>query len=224
MNKSLPRTEVPWATHSWPILRGCSAASEGCRNCYAKEWHNRFAEYMKLPPWGEPHFLPENLDMPAHTKKPARVFVAPMGDLGHPRVEQRWRDEIVRFMHANQKHQYIVLTKRPGSWMVPFAPYAWLGVTAENQARAEERIPLLLQIPAVVRFVSVEPMLTPICINPWKDQLSWIICGLETGRKARYFDCAWSLNLERDCEQYGIPFYDKRGTSYTRQYPKGDTP
>jgi protein gp37 len=145
VNHSLPKTDVPWADRQWPILRGCSEKSEGCKNCYSKTWHNRFAAHMNLPPWGKPHYLAGNIHMPAHTRKPCRVFVAPMSDLFHEQVETIWQDWIGLEMAQNRRHTFFVLTKRPegmrrwvgrmiddGIWPMP---NVWLGVTAENQAR-----------------------------------------------------------------------------------------
>jgi protein gp37 len=136
---------------------------------------------MGLPEWGHAYYLPQNLDMPARTRKAARVFVAPMSDLGHPDICPNTRRDIAMMMRSNAKHTYIVLTKRPGEWMRQFAPYAWIGVTAENQARYDERWGILKDIPAAVRFVSIEPMLGPVSIGGGKEVPSWVIAGPETG-------------------------------------------
>lgn len=154
-------------------------------------------------------------------------------------------------------HTFMVLTKRPQrfheflSWLGDFWPgdspvninleveghfgkHIWLGVTAENQQRADERIPILLQIPAAVRFVSIEPMLGPInfrwfpawsenapttAMNPYNGgrtneydglrRLDWIICGGETGPGARPLHPDWVRNLRDQCQAAGIPFFFK---------------
>lgn len=112
--------------------------------------------------------------------------------------------------------------KEIGSWPLK---NVWLGVTAENQQRADERIPILLQIPAAKRFVSVEPMLELIniirsCdvvlgdgnipavdgINRW---LHWIICGGETGPGARPVHPDWVRSLRDQCIAANVPFFFK---------------
>jgi len=114
------------------------------------------------------------------------------------------------------------------------SPHIWLGVTAENQRCADERIPWLLQTPAAVRFVSVEPCLEPVDVAALKDgsadvnaltgerqmapfayadggpRLSWIICGAETGPGARPMDLQWARDLRDQCRAAGIPFFWKR--------------
>jgi len=113
----------------------------------------------------------------------------------------------------------------------------WLGVTAENQARADERIPILLQIPAAVRFVSVEPMLGPVDLtrivydrqtvidairglHGWPlphaegPKLNWVICGGETGPGARPMRLNWVRSLRDQCQTAGISFFFKAWGEY----------
>ncbi len=93
-------------------------------------------------------------------------------------------------------------------------PNVWLGVSAEDQKRADERIPLLLDTPAAVRFVSVEPQLEQIDLTSpkyrgtnvnqtdWLDDLNWVICGAESGPGARPFDEDWARSLRDQCDQH----------------------
>jgi protein gp37 len=114
-------------------------------------------------------------------------------------------------------------------------PNVWLGVTAENQAMADERIPILLQIPAAVRFVSVEPMLGPVdlahlqpddppveidalagthgVLRPHggeNHRLDWVICGGESGPRARPMHPDWARSLRDQCIGAGVPFFFKQ--------------
>ncbi len=96
----------------------------------------------------------------------------------------------------------------------------WLGVTAENQETADKRIPILLQIPAAVRFVSVEPMLEGIKTNPWSiglpsaeewhPQLNWVIIGCESGPKRRPCKLEWVRDLVNQCKAAGVPVFVKQ--------------
>lgn len=91
------------------------------------------------------------------------------------------------------------------------------GVTTENQQRADERIPILLQIPAAVRFVSVEPMLSPVDLffpidkycTPAYKKIDWVICAPETGPKRRPYNIEWIVNLKNQCVKAGTPFFLK---------------
>jgi len=182
-------------------------------------------------------------DEPMSWRKPRMVFVCSMGDLFHDGVRLNdMKDVFEAIAAADRKHTFMILTKRPArlaEFMDKWVPYAaqftnphagvlpnvWLGVTAENQDRANERIPILLQIPAAVRFVSVEPMLGPVDLSevpglyqgdghdmPWlkKDTLHWVICGGETGPKARRMEYEWADGLQDQCEAEGIPFFFKK--------------
>ncbi len=95
---------------------------------------------------------------------------------------------------------WMLLTKRPEKarqWCIDHLepPNLWLGVSAENQERADERIPILLDTPAAVRFVSAEPLLGPICFNEnwlrWSNRLDLVILGGESGPKARPCNIDW---------------------------------
>lgn len=105
----------------------------------------------------------------------------------------------------------------------------WLGVSVEHQAAANERIPLLLDTPAAVRFLSCEPLLGPVDLTPFlydevegtampdysslrasNRGLSWVIGGGESGAKARPCDIAWLRSLLADCRSAGVPFFMKQ--------------
>ncbi|GAG04925.1 unnamed protein product, partial [marine sediment metagenome] len=106
-----------------------------------------------------------------------------MGDLFHPDAKDKWIQAVFDSIYRYRHHKYLILTKRPdrmlelldtilrgayslSNWSKNALPdHLWVGVTAENQQRADERIPILLQIPAAVRFVSVEPMLGPVGLD-----------------------------------------------------------
>lgn len=195
---------------------------------------------------------PDRLDEPQKITKPSRIFVCSMSDLFHKDVSFETIIKIYAQIHMNPRHIFIVLTKRierakefyhwftvenaMSAWIggtgftVPSIdarewPLSnlWLGVSCENQACADERIPILLTIPAAVRFVSCEPLLGPIKINEFfnPDDLSdhiadddvaldWVIAGGETGPGARKMDERWAINLRDQCVNADIPFFFKQ--------------
>lgn len=176
-------TKIEWATDTWNPITGCTPISEGCQNCYAKRMSKRLAGRCGYPE-DDPFAVtlhPDKLGQPLRWKKPRRVFVCSMGDLFHPDVDFSSIRRIWATMTTYpRQHTYLILTKRPErmkqffEWMEKQEfqvettwENIWLGVTAENQQRADERIPILLQIPAAKRFVSIEPMLGPVDINRW---------------------------------------------------------
>ncbi|HBV97426.1 MAG: hypothetical protein JL50_08355 [Peptococcaceae bacterium BICA1-7] len=114
----------------------------------------------------------------------------------------------------------------------------WLGVTAEDQRAADERIPILLQIPAAIRFVSVEPMLGSIrldkqftkltkegkpaypCDENYLFDLDWVICGGESGPSARPMHPDWLRNLKNQCMVAGVPFFFKQWGEWKSFYDR----
>lgn len=115
----------------------------------------------------------DRLDQPLRWRKPRRIFVNSMSDLFHEDVPFEFILNVYQIMHAATSHQFQVLTKRPRRALEFYAKYGigdtntipenvWLGVSVEDQQTADERIPLLLQTPAAVRWISAEPLLGKI--------------------------------------------------------------
>jgi protein gp37 len=232
------------------ISAGCANCyAERMANCHA---HNpklaeRYGPVITEGHWnGKTAFVPSELEKPFKWKKPKRIFVGSMGDLFHDRVDTARLDEILATIGSLPRHRFMFLTKRADAMMIYFnnltssergvrflptfrqwpIPNLWLGVTIENQKAADERIPILLQIPAAKRFVSVEPMLGPIQLEHSTDGMpfigyseggiDWVICGAETGPGARPMQAAWAESLRDQCQASGVPFFFKK-------FANGDT-
>src|SRR5579885_57670 len=232
----------------------CEMVSPGCAHCYASALQRRFG----LPSYGGPVgregrrqdlelFLDKQvLKQPLHWKKPRRVFVCSMTDLFGAWVSDDDIDDVFRAMWKSPQHHFQVLTKRAdrlhahcskrwgrfgGAEFQP-APNVWLGVSVEDQARADERIPLLLQTPAAVRFLSCEPLIAPVelDISRWggcyhdgyrgRDHeadhgecacyLDWCIIGGESGPDARPCDLTWVRSLVEQCKAAGVACFVKQ--------------
>jgi protein gp37 len=175
------------------------------------------------------------LEKPVKWKKPRMIFVCSMGDLFHEKVNIINGCRVLSYAEMAQQHTYLFLTKRPAIMRDAFEFFLsgrkmpknwWIGVTAENQKMADERIPILLQIPASVRFVSVEPMLSSINLSPWLgisrfddeaawsrdtgSDIDWVICGGETGPGARIISRDWVISLRNQCVSAKVPFFFKK--------------
>jgi protein gp37 len=180
---------IEWTDATWNCIRGCSLVSGGCKYCYAMKQAHRFSgpggAYEGLtelgpegPRWtGKVRTVPQLLELPLHWKKPRRVFVNSMSDLFHEDVPHEFIRDVFSVMIRCEWHTFQVLTKRPKRmqeivqrWYPKnraYPPNVWLGVSVEDQKTADERIPLLLQTPAAVRFVSAEPLIGPIDLTKW---------------------------------------------------------
>lgn len=255
-------TGIEWCDETWNPVTGCSPVSAGCDHCYARRMAYRLAGrygYPKESPF-RPTFHDDRLAVPGRWKKARRVFVCSMGDLFHEGVDFKWINSVMGASLAayrkNPRHVWLFLTKRPEGilrwrdWVLNasslkvqhivsnaawFFRKAWVGVTVENQEMAEERIPVLLSIPAAKRFVSVEPMLGPVDLTRVRfphggvenvlngnvsdvakragvlrlNTIDWVICGGETGPGARPMDPYWVTGLGRQCVHSEVPFFFK---------------
>jgi len=197
-------TEISWTDHTFNLWWGCTKVSEGCEGCYAEAWAKRwgfgwgpFAERRFFGPkhWAEP--LKWN-SRAARDGVRRRVFCASMADVFEDRpeyLEERQRLWDVICMTRNL--DWLLLTKRPeniarlldlvrgplgltGLEQMERGPLpnGWLGTTVESQRWADNRIPHLLKIPAVVRFLSCEPLLGPVDLGPYLDPTG-ACCGGE---------------------------------------------
>lgn len=231
-------SKIEWCDASWSPVTGCTPVSPGCQNCYAKRMATRLKGRCGYPA-DEPFRVtlhPERLKEPLRWKKPRRIFVCSMSDLFHDEVPDEFIDDILWRIFGCEHHQFLLLTKRPGRMRDRLTERPrwcsesrwplhnlWLGVTAEDQQRADERIPLLLQTPAAVRFVSAEPLLGPVDLtkfgylragryfehdgSEWPNQISWVIAGGETGPGARPAHPDWFRQVRDQCASAGVPFF-----------------
>ncbi|ETX26592.1 DUF5131 family protein [Roseivivax isoporae] len=201
---------------------------------------------------------------PLRRRKPTTYFVNSMSDLFHEAVPDEVIDRVFAVMALSPQHKFQVLTKRaermreyltsglgpifrifdateklggsPEELEIPL-PNVWLGVSAEDQRRADERVPHLLATPAAVRFVSAEPLLGPVDLHQWlhpsgaagqcvsidgdwchepgtcsccRRGLDWVIAGGESGPGARPMHPDWARSLRDQCTAAGVPFFFKQ--------------
>lgn len=249
-------TKIQWTNSTWNPVHGCThAGSPSCDHCYARRMSKRLAGRYGYPPAPDNFKVtlrPDRLEQPLKWRKPRKIFVCSMSDLFHDDVPSAFIASIwtvMQIAHAQRGHIFQVLTKRPArmlefvsdftAWEAPDGETGrdiclgiWLGVTVENQAAANERIPLLLQTPAAVRFVSAEPLLEQIDLDkldqPTGDRimglygwhkaitlervygLDWVITGGETGPGARPSHPDWCRSLRDQCQAAGVDFFFKQ--------------
>jgi protein gp37 len=111
---------------------------------------------------------------------------------------------------------WLLLTKRPEN-MLQFVPWTetwptnvWAMTSVEDQEQAELRIPELLKVPAVVRGLSVEPLLGPVDLSPWLSEIQWVIVGGESGPQARLMKPIWAGQVRDQCKDAKVAFFFKQ--------------
>jgi protein gp37 len=146
----------------------------------------------------------------------AKVERGTSPDLDHARQSIAW--ECAR-QYVDVKRLGDLRFAQERAWPLP---NCWVGVTAEDQKRADERVPVLLELPAAVRFVSYEPACGPVDWTPWINgrsaaiaclmhpRLDWVIAGGESGPGARPAHPDWFRSARDQCKESGTPFYFKQ--------------
>jgi len=177
------------------------------------------------------------LTQPLRWQKPRMIFVGSMTDIFGHWVTDDMLDRLFAVMALCPQHTFQVLTKRPERMREYLKPYdsrradglgrnvislgydgpleclrwplpnVWLGVSVEDQMAADQRIPILLDTPAALRFLSCEPLLGPVNVEPG---INWVIAGGESGPKARPMHPEWVRALRDQCQAAGVPFFFKQ--------------
>jgi len=208
-------SSIEWTEATWNPVTGCTKISPGCRHCYAE----RMAKRLKA--MGQPRYRngfrltlqPDALEVPLRWKRPRMIFVNSMSDLFHKSVPLEFIRQCFDVMASAAQHTFQVLTKRPEraaelAKHLPWPDNVWMGTSVEN-ADYVSRIHSLVQIPASVRFLSLEPLLGPVPRLPLQG-IGWVIVGGESGPKARRMDSTWVFQIRDRCVRYNVPFFFKQ--------------
>lgn len=216
--------KIEWCDLTINPIVGCTHCSPACDNCHWSDKVNYDSYWTaKIP------------------KQPKRIFIG--SDIFDENISYFTRDHIFLELAKYPQHTFIILTKRPET-MWDYFPHnpekywqiwgkygeeqkhlswplsnVWLGVTVCTQQEADEKIPILLKIPASKRFISVEHMLESISLTTFPD---WVICGAETGSIARRMNLDWARNLRDQCTVANVPFFFKKAGNdlIIRQFPE----
>lgn len=208
-------SKIEWTESTWNPVTGCTKISSGCKNCYAERMANR------LRMMGQPNYvngfqvaLHEHvLKYPLLWKKAQNIFVNSMSDLFHEQVPDSFIFRIFDIMKQAYWHQFQILTKRSAR-LAELAPRldwprnVWIGVSVENEA-VESRIDDLRRVPAVIIFLSLEPLLGP-CASLDLSNIDWVIVGGESGPGAREMKKEWVMQIRKQCIKQNVPFFFKQ--------------
>jgi protein gp37 len=163
-----------------------------------------------------------------------RVFCASLADVfdDHPSIERQWRMELHELIYATPNLIWMLLTKRPENiarylpYSLVTSPRVWLGVTAENQERYNERATILATLPREeenVRFLSCEPLLGPIQFGSivGRGWINWVIVGGESGGDfARPMSLLWVGSILAQCRRANVPFFFKQMVNKAPRAPE----
>lgn len=236
---------IEWTTHTFNPWVGCTKISVGpqgaCEHCYAEGWAKRTGN-ADLWAGSRRRTTPANWRQPLKWNAAAeragirpRVFCASLADVFDNDVPDEWRIALWELIAATPHLDWLLLTKRIGNAarMLPVMdstrpgyrpwnqrwpwPNVWLGATIATQEEADRDIPKLIALPAVVRFLSCEPLLGPIDLSRlirWGNgnltMVKWVIVGGESGPRARPFVLGWGKEIVRQCREAGAACFVKQ--------------
>lgn len=244
-------TGIKWTDHTFNPWEGCQKVGPGCDHCYAETRNARYGGGI-APNWGPG--APRRRTGASNWRKPLKwnkqaeaegkrhkVFCASLADVFDNAVDPQWRADLFELIRQTPWLDWQLLTKRignvldmlPDDWGDGY-PNVWLGITVVNQDEADRDIPKLLQIPARIRFLSMEPLLGSVdltrlwssggavCWNAMRGRkslgqlsmyapkLDWVVVGGESGRGARPMHPDWARSLRDQCAAAGVPFFFKQ--------------
>jgi protein gp37 len=226
-------SNIEWTDHTFNPWTGCTNISPGCDNCYAEAWSKR-SGHVK---WGN---SPRKRTTESYWKAPKiwqgkakefsarhgrnqRVFCASLADVFDNKANCEWRVDLFQLIRDTPDLDWQLLTKRPqniqkmlpADWGAEGYANVWLGFTAEDQPRFDQRKRFLAEIPAKIWFVSYEPAIGPLRINPDDPKPNWLISGGESGHKARPMKPEWVRGILSDCRSHNIAAFHKQWGAYS---------
>ena len=216
------KSAIEWTESTWNPVTGCTKISSGCKHCYAE----RMA--VRLKAMGQPNYVngfeltihEYALELPLRWKKPQTIFVNSMSDLFHEDVPTDFILQVFDVMHRARWHKYQILTKRSDRLLeldsyLTWEPHIWMGVSVENKDYIF-RMDHLRQTQALIKFLSLEPLLGPLQRLNLKG-IDWAIVGGESGQQARPMDAAWVVDIRNQCQRAKVPFFFKQWGGLNRK-------
>jgi protein gp37 len=205
---NMGKTNIEWTGYTWNPWSGCHKVSPGCKNCYMFSDKIRYGQDPNVVVRSKTTF-----NAPLKWKDPAYVFTCSWSDWFIEEADP-WREEAYDIIRRTPHLTYQILTKRVDRvkdhwWYDPHLSNAWLGVSVEDRKYGLPRIDALRELPAALRFLSIEPLLEDLGeIN--LTGIGWVILGGESGAGARPFHFGWASNIIDQCEGAGIPVFVKQ--------------
>lgn len=207
-------SSIEWTDSTWNPWRGCKKVSAGCKNCYMFWEQRRYGRDPRRIVRSKTTF-----NAPLKWHEPKMIFTCSWSDFFITDADI-WRPEAWDIIRQTPHHTYQILTKRPenivdrlpSDWGSGW-PNVWLGVTVENRVTLE-RIDILLDVNAQLRFLSMEPLLESVDLGlrNWPPEMlvDWIIVGGESGPGARPINPDWVRLIRDDAAIAGVPFFFKQ--------------
>jgi protein gp37 len=213
----MAQSSIEWTEMTWNPTTGCDKISAGCKFCYAEVMAKRL-KAMGVEKYANGFELAiheDELQTPYTWKKSRMVFVNSMSDLFHKDVPIDFIQKVFRVMKENPQHVFQILTKRADvllyydkEGLLDWTHNIWMGVSVESD-KVMNRIDLLRQTNARVKFLSCEPLIGPLPDLNLKG-IDWVIVGGESGRTPRPMKKEWVMEIKEQCNKKDVAFFFKQ--------------
>lgn len=209
------KSTIEWTELTWNPVTGCNKVSAGCKFCYAERMAKRL-KAMGVEQYRNGFKLtlaPQVINLPYSWRSPKLVFVNSMSDLFHKDVPLDYIQRVFEVMNDTPQHTYQILTKRSErlrdlSRYLKWTKNIWMGVSVE-QENVSYRIKDLIETDALIKFLSVEPLIGPV-ENLYLKWIDWVIVGGESGPGARPLQKEWVTYIQKACSKAKVPFFFKQ--------------
>lgn len=232
----MDNSKIEWTESTFNPWIGCTKVSPACRHCYAE---TLMAQRWGRVKWGAKGTRQRTTEstwkkpitwnrQAAQERKRRRVFCASVADVfetfegrdpkGNQANLDDWRKDLFALIDNCPHLDWLILTKRPENARAFFRlhgarPNIWLGVSAENQEHWDQRVGILMDTPATIRFVSAEPLLSAINMRGLRPD--WVIVGGESGGGFREMDPDWARSMRDQCKRAGTAFFFKQWSGFS---------
>ena len=211
----MAQSSIEWTEMTWNPTTGCSKISSGCKFCYAEIMSKRL-QAMGIEKYKdnfEVRTHENSLSTPYTWKQSKVVFVNSMSDLFHTEVSFEFIQKVFEVMNENPQHVFQVLTKRAERLFelhtkLKWTHNIWMGVSVESH-KVVKRIDLLAKTNARVKFLSCEPLISPLSNLNLKN-IDWVIVGGESGHNPRPMEPEWAIDIQEQCSKEDIAFFFKQ--------------
>lgn len=211
------QTQISWTNATWNPWHGCAKVSAGCKNCYMFREKKQYGQDPTLVVRSKTKFN-DPLKWVKSGKTPRYCFTCSWSDFFIAQADL-WRSDAWEVIRATPQITYQILTKRPeriamglpDDWGTGY-PNVWLGVSVENR-ESKRRIDILRDVPATLRFLSLEPLLEDLGDLDLPG-IGWAIAGGESGPGARPMHPNWARSVRDQCHAAAVPFFFKQWGEY----------
>jgi len=216
------KTQISWTDSTFNPWWGCTKVSPGCDHCYAEAFDKRTGgnywgtgklRMLSDANWKKPLTWQRKA---AKEGKPRKVFCGSMCDWADKNADNSLRHRLWDIISRTPMLNWQLLTKRatniqrylPHDWHEGYSN-VWMGVSVENQKHGLPRIDILREIPAKIRFLSMEPLLEDLGDIDFTG-IHWVIVGGESGPMFRIMEHSWVDSIRRQCKEQNVPFFFKQ--------------